>query len=310
MYSDLNNQEYNYDYSNNNIPFNTSNYRNRNIHSARTNRNHSYDYKKENKRRIHTIQNYADNNSILSKEKKSNNSNKYRITNLEERISSLEKMLHYLDEFIHLKEEESSDHQNNINNLPIEPLIIKINLLEKEIKNLNKEKEESNKIISELKDKIASLEKKIDNYNYNSMQDIIYSLSDKEKKLNLLVNDFSDIAKESNTMINNKMNEKINEFNIFNENRINELLVLMHDINKIIEENEIKVNKFNEKVEKIQKDNLNIIKYISLQEQKINNFDLIMNEIKSLKEKFYIVMNDNNFNNNIIDDSFNLNLVK
>ena len=111
-------------------------------------------------------------------------------------------------------------------------------------------------------------------------------------------------------MINNKMNEKINEFNIFNENRINELLVLMHDINKIIEENEIKVNKFNEKVEKMQKDNLNIIKYISLQEQKINNFDLIMNEINNLKEKFYLMMNDNNFNNNIIEDSFNLNLVK
>ena len=310
MYSDLNNQKYNYDYSNNNIPFNTSNYRNRNINSARTNRNHSYDYNNNNQKGRDKILNYNDNNIILSNEKILNNSNKYRIKNLEERISSLEKMLHYLDEFIHLKEEEKSDHQNNINNLPIEPLIIKINLLEKELKNLNKEKEDNNKIISELKNKIINLEKKIDNYNYNSMQDIIYSLSDKEKKLNLLINDFSDLAKESNNMINNKMNEKINEFNIFNENRINELLVLIHDINKIIEENEIKVNKFNENVEKIQKDNLNIIKYISLQEQKINNFDLINNEIKNLKEKFYLMMNDNNFNNNIIEDRYNLNLVK
>ena len=311
MYSDLNNQKYNYDYSNNNIPFNTSNYRNKNINSARTNRNHSYDYKNNNQKGRDKIQNYNENNIILSNENILNNSNKYRIKNLEERISSLEKMLHYLDEFIHLKEEEKLDHQNNINNLPIEPLIIKINLLEKELKNLNKEKEENNKIISELKNKIINLEKKIDNYNYNSMQDIIYSLSDKEKKLNLLINDFSDLAKESNNMINNKMNEKINEFNIFNENRINELLVLIHDINKIIEENEIKVNKFNENVEKIQKDNLNIIKYISLQEQKINNFDLINNEIKNLKEKYYIMMNDNNFNNNnIIENSFNLNLVK
>ena len=142
------------------------------------------------------------------------------------------------------------------------------------------------------------------------MQDLINSLSNKEKKLNMLINDFSDIAKEANTMINKKMDEKINEFNIFNENRINELLVLIHDINKIIEENEIKVNKFNENVEKIQKDNLNIIKYISLQEQKINNFDLINNEIKNLKEKYYIMMNDNNFNNNnIIENSFNLNIV-
>ena len=140
------------------------------------------------------------------------------------------------------------------------------------------------------------------------MQDIIYSLSDKEKKLNLLINDFSDITKESNIMIDNKMNEKINEINIFNENRINELLVLIHDINKIIEENEIKINKFNENVEKIQKDNINIIKYISVQEQKFNSFELIINEINNLKEKFFL-LNDFNYNNKI-EDNMNKNLLK
>ena len=300
MYSDLNNQKYNYDYSNNNIPFNTSNYRNRNINSARTNRNHSYDYKNNNQKGRDKILNYNDNNIILSNEKILNNSNQYRIKNLEERISSLEKMLHYLDEFIHLKEEEKSDHQNNINNLPIEPLIIKINLLEKQLKNLNKEKEDNNKIISELKNKIINLEKKIDNYNYNSMQDIIYSLSDKEKKLNLLINDFSDLAKESNNMINNKINEKMNEYNIYNENRINEFLVLVHDINQIIEKNEIKLNKYYENVEKVQADNLNIIKFISVQEQKFNSLDLIMNEFNNMKEKFYLI--NNNFNNNLIEN--------
>ena len=218
---------------------------------------------------------------------------------------SLEKMLQYLDEFIHLKEEEKNNNQLNI---LIEPLVIKINILEKEIKNLKKEKEENKKQISELNNKIINLEKKIENYNYNEMQDIIYSLSDKEKKLNLLINDFSDITKESNIMIDNKMNEKINEINIFNENRINELLVLIHDINKIIEENEIKINKFNENVEKIQKDNINIIKYISVQEQKFNSFELIINEINNLKEKFFL-LNDFNYNNKI-EDNMNKNLLK
>jgi chromosome segregation ATPase len=218
---------------------------------------------------------------------------------------SLEKMLQYLDEFIHLKEEEKNNNQLNI---LIEPLVIKINILEKEIKNLQKEKEENKKQISELNNKIINLEKKIENYNYNEMQDIIYSLSDKEKKLNLLINDFSDITKESNIMIDNKMNEKINEINIFNENRINELLVLIHDINKIIEENEIKINKFNENVEKIQKDNISIIKYISVQEQKFNRFELIINEINNLKEKFFL-LNDFNYNNKI-EDNMNKNLLK
>jgi len=309
MNSNLNSQEYNYDYSSDNIPFNIS--VNKNINSARINWNNSYILQKQNKQISNNNAYFNDNtinNNLLLKNQNhniDNNSNIVRINNLEDRMFSLEKMLQYLDEFIHLKEEEKNNNQLNI---LIEPLVIKINILEKEIKNLKKEKEENKKQISELNNKIINLEKKIENYNYNEMQDIIYSLSDKEKKLNLLINDFSDITKESNIMIDNKMNEKINEINIFNENRINELLVLIHDINKIIEENEIKINKFNENVEKIQKDNINIIKYISVQEQKFNSFELIINEINNLKEKFFL-LNDFNYNNKI-EDNMNKNLLK
>ena len=309
MNSNLNSQEYNYDYSSDNIPFNIS--VNKNINSARINWNNSYILQKQNKQVSNNNAYFNDNtinNNLLLKNQNhniDNNSNIVRISNLEDRMFSLEKMLQYLDEFIHLKEEEKNNNQLNI---LIEPLVIKINILEKEIKNLKKEKEENKKQISELNNKIINLEKKIENYNYNEMQDIIYSLSDKEKKLNLLINDFSDITKESNIMIDNKMNEKINEINIFNENRINELLVLIHDINKIIEENEIKINKFNENVEKIQKDNINIIKYISVQEQKFNSFELIINEINNLKEKFFL-LNDFNYNNKI-EDNMNKNLLK
>ena len=309
MNSNLNSQEYNYDYSSDNIPFNIS--VNKNINSARINWNNSYILQKQNKQISNNNAYFNDNtinNNLLLKNQNhniDNNSNIVRINNLEDRMFSLEKMLQYLDEFIHLKEEEKNNNQLNI---LIEPLVIKINILEKEIKNLQKEKEENKKQISELNNKIINLEKKIENYNYNEMQDIIYSLSDKEKKLNLLINDFSDITKESNIMIDNKMNEKINEINIFNENRINELLVLIHDINKIIEENEIKINKFNENVEKIQKDNINIIKYISVQEQKFNSFELIINEINNLKEKFFL-LNDFNYNNKI-EDNMNKNLLK
>ena len=309
MNSNLNSQEYNYDYSSDNIPFNIS--VNKNINSARINWNNSYILQKQNKQISNNNAYFNDNtinNNLLLKNQNhniDNNSNIVRINNLEDRMFSLEKMLQYLDEFIHLKEEEKNNNQLNI---LIEPLVIKINILEKEIKNLQKEKEENKKQISELNNKIINLEKKIENYNYNEMQDIIYSLSDKEKKLNLLINDFSDITKESNIMTDNKMNEKINEINIFNENRINELLVLIHDINKIIEENEIKINKFNENVEKIQKDNISIIKYISVQEQKFNRFELIINEINNLKEKFFL-LNDFNYNNKI-EDNMNKNLLK
>jgi chromosome segregation ATPase len=222
------------------------------------------------------------------------------MNNLESRISSLEKMLQYLDEFIHLKEEEKESTSQN--NLIINQLNIKINLLEKEITKLHKEKTENIKTIEELNNKIINLERQINNYNYNNMQDIIFSLSNKEKKLNMLINDFHDMAKNTDLIINNKLNEKINEFNIFNENRISEILGLIQNINKVIELNDCKMTKFNENIQNMQKDNLNMIKMITIQEQKFNSFDLINNEINSIKEKIHILIEDYNTK---LENSFN-----
>lgn len=278
--------------------------------------NYSYDYSDANlnlrygtdpneKSGNHLSARIVRNNLYLSKTENINNTNKFRISNLEGRISSLEKMLQYLDEFIHLKEEEKTENQNNI---LIEPLLVKINILEKEIKSLKKEKEENKKTISELSDKIYMFEKKLNNVDYNGIQDIIYSLSDKEKKLNMLINDFSDLTKDNDILINNRISEKINEFNIHNENRINELLVLIQDTHKIIEENETKINKINNSIKKAQKDNIDIIKYISIQSQKFNSLEVLFNEIKNIKEKFNFLigkyMNDKN------KEKFNMQFLK
>ena len=265
MKQNFNYQNYSYDYSDTNLNLRYDTEPSMNHHSARIVRNNTY----------------------ISKAENINNINKFRISNLEGRISSLEKMLQYLDEFIHLKEEEKTENQNNI---LIEPLLVKINILEKEIQSLKKEKEENKKTISELNDKIYIFEKKLNNVDYNGIQDIIYSLSDKEKKLNMLINDFSDLTKDNDILINNRINGKFNEFNIHNENRINELLVLIQDTHKIIEENETKINKINNSIKKTQKDNIDIIKYISIQSQKFNSLEIIFNEIKNIKEKFNFLM--------------------
>ena len=305
MRTNFDTQEYNYDYSTDGIPFNDIIHK-RNF-STSVKRNNSFKLKSHiynHNSNSRTLDYSLDDHNFTQKRNnnENNQSNRYRINNLEERIFSLEKMLQYLDEFIHLREEEKNNNQNNIT---LEPIMKKINSLEKEIKHLRKEKEENKKTIMELSNKIINLEKQMDNYKCNNnMQDIIYSLSDKEKKLNLLINDFSDMTKDTNKIINNKMDEKINEFNIFNENRINELLILIQDINKIIEENEIKINKVNDNLQSIQKDNLNIIKIISIQEQKLNNFDLIYNEINNIKEKYYLLLNDYNINNNSIKNIY------
>jgi chromosome segregation ATPase len=288
MKQNFNYQNYSYDYSdaNLNLRYDTEpNKYSGNLHSARIVRNNSY----------------------ISKTENINNINKFRINNLEGRISSLEKMLQYLDEFIHLKEEEKTENKNK-NNLLIEPLLVKINILEKDIQNLQKEKEENKKTISELNDKIYMLEKKLNNVDYNGIQDIIYSLSDKEKKLNMLINDFSDMTKDNDILINNRINGKFNEFNILNENRINELLVLIQDTHKIIEENETKINKINNSIKKTQKDNIDIIKYISIQSQKFNSLEIIFNEIKNLKEKFNFLMGNSMYDKK--KEMFNMEFLK
>jgi len=270
-----------------------------NLNSNSVNLNYTYRNNQRSKRCIsNTINRTTSYRDLETNENSTNNI--YRMNNLENRISSLEKMLQYLDEFIHLKEEEKDNVSQS--NLMINQLNIKIKLLEKEIRLLHKEKEENKETISELSNKIISLEKQINNYNYNNMQDIIFSLSNKEKKLNMLMDDFQNLSKNTEMIINNKLTEKINEFNIFNENKIGELLELIQSINKIMEQNDFKMIKFNENLQNIQKDNLNLVKIISIQEQKFNNFDLINNEINSIKEKIRILIEDYN---NKLENSFN-----
>ena len=275
------------------------NYQNYSYDYSDTNLNLGYDTEPNKYNKKHHSDRIIRNNSYISKTENINNINKFRISNLEGRISSLEKMLQYLDEFIHLKEEEKTENQNNI---LIEPLLVKINILEKEIQSLKKEKEENKKIISELNDKIYMFEKKLNNVDYNGIQDIIYSLSDKEKKLNMLINDFSDLTKDNDILINNRINGKFNEFNIHNENRINELLVLIQDTHKIIEENETKINKINNSIKNTQKDNIDIIKYISIQSQKFNSLEIIFNEIKNIKEKFNFLMGNSMYDKKTKED--------
>ena len=62
------------------------------------------------------------------------------------------------------------------------------------------------------------------------------------------------------------------------------------------------LEKLNEDIKVIQKDNLNIIKILTIQEQKFNNFELINNDINSIKEKIRILIDDYNIKleNNII----------
>ena len=142
------------------------------------------------------------------------------------------------------------------------------------------------KKISELKSRILFLENQIKNNQITNINDSNEKeISMNEKGSNIILNDFNEIIKNNNLQIDEYIQEKIFNSNIDNENKINELLNLIHDINKIVEENENKINLINSNFNKFQNDNVNIIQMLSIQEEKINNIDFIYEEIKKLKIK-------------------------
>ncbi len=221
------------------------------------------------------------------------NSTTMRISVLEDRTKSLEKMLRLFEERLNLKEEEKLTEIKNIESSTniINKLNKKIKYLEKQLKDYITQKqitdEENNKKIKELTLRVKVLEGQVNTNQPINMED----MNDKELSTNskdgpnIILNDFNEIIKNNNLQIDELIQEKIESVNVENESKINELLNLIHDINKIVEDNENKINLLNSNFNKFQKDNVNIIQMLSIQDEKINNVDYIIEEIKNLKLK-------------------------
>lgn len=242
-----------------------------------------YDYYNENEKKSLRI-----NDKYIQKQIKIN-STTMRISVLEDRTKSLEKMLRLFEERINLKEEEKLAEIKNM-----ESSVNIINKLNKKIKNLEKQiqeistqkqliEEENKKKFDELYARIEVLEggknKKIMTINTNE------DLNMKENS-NIIFNDFNEMLKSNNMQLDEYIQEKIFNSNIENENKINELLNLIQDINKIVEENENKINMINSNFNKFQNDSVNIIQILSIQEERIKKIDFLIDEVKKLKIKF------------------------
>ena len=225
------------------------------------------------------------------------NSTTMRISVLEDRTKSLEKMLRLFEERINLKEEEKLNDMKNIesNSNLINKLNKKIKNLEKKLEDFMEQKKASDqkneKIIYELTERIKFLEETKKNKNpdinvnmNNDLNEKDFSLN--EKSTNIIMNDFNELIKNNNLQIDEFIQEKIYNYSVENENKINELLNLIQDMNKIVEENESKINLLNSNFNKFQNDNVNIIEMLSIQDEKINNIDFIIEEIKKLKISF------------------------
>ena len=243
-------------------------------------------------------------------------SSNMRMSNIESRLNTMEKMMKYFDEFIHLKEEEKLNNLSSLEistNIPsyINDLVTKVNKLEKELENIKKQKEisevETTRIINNLNNKIQYLEDIINNNNRLSLDskvnnnNILLEKEKENKKLNLKL-----LLEQNNKEKDNKNNNielfdeliqnKLNE--IYDNNRISEMLYLIEDINKIAEDNEFNINEQNENIRKIQNDNLTLIKIVAVHSEKINNIDYILNELTNLKNKYFQILSIINNSNN------------
>ena len=230
------------------------------------------------------------------------NSTTMRISVLEDRTKSLEKMLRLFEERLNIKEEEKLNELKNL-----ESNVTLINKLNKKIKNLEKQliditnqkkisDEQNEKKILDLNDRLKTLEEQIKSNNEKenndnninndtNNNDMNNNMINEDESANIILNDFNEMLKNNNLQMDEIIQEKIYNSNIDNENKINELLNLIHDINKILEENENKINLINKNFTKFQNDNINIIQMLSIQEEKINNIDFLNDEIHKLKIK-------------------------
>ena len=276
---------------------------------------------------ITDIKNINDNNIDNSSSKFYNNNNlissHMRMSNIESRLTTMEKMMKYFDELLHLKEEEKINNLNSLelsSNIPnnVNELMNKVNNLEKKLDLIQKQKQQSEieneKIIQNLTKKVEYLENLI-NSNYLHQHPKTNNI-DENNNLNENINNNNlnkvftfDASKEQNNM-ENKISEiddiiknKLNE--IYSNNKINEILNLIEDINKVSEDNEFNINEQNENIRKIQNDNLTLIKVVSVHSEKINSIDYILNELTNLKNKYFKLLSlANNVGNNEKNEAF------
>ena len=236
---------------------------------------------------LYSKNNYQNSNNSVS--------NDLRIISLENRVETLEKMLKYLDEFIHLKEEEKNNDFQISNNESI-------NILNSQVQNLQKKIDDSK--IEEMGKKIKIINNTLGiqnisginnnkrlNKNFNNFSYNVTFIKEKEKIINEKINEFNNIIKNNDLVIDGLIKEKLSSNNIQIENKLNNILNVIEDLNKIVEENEYSINEIKENFRKIQQDNIDVIKEMSIQTEKYNQIDFLIEQISQLKEKYGKLLN-------------------
>ena len=129
------------------------------------------------------------------------------------------------------------------------------------------------------------------NKNFNNFSSNLTFMKEKEKIINEKINEFNNIIKNNDLVIDGLIKEKLSSNNIQIENKLNNILNVIEDLNKITEENEYSINEIKENFRKIQQDNIDVIKEMSIQTEKYNQIDFLIEQISQLKEKYGKLLN-------------------
>jgi hypothetical protein len=233
-----------------------------------------------------------ENQNIISEKEKidfnqlnNNNKNKIstelRISNLENRVNTLEKMLKFYEQMLKLREEERETNIILSNNETFSIINSKIEILENKIETIHKE---NNTKLNELNLILESINQRIENQNDEVIKSNYRNIIDNNEKKNIDKNN-NDLF-SNNEIITEIIEDKINSINIHTENKLEEVLNVIQDINKITEENEFSINEMKENFRQLQNDNIDIIKQVSIHSEKLKTLDFLISQISELKEKF------------------------
>ena len=220
------------------------------------------------------INNVKDNNIY-----ESSITNELRISNLERRLENTEKILKFYDEMMRLKDEEKLN-EIRIDKNKIAELTKKNNLLEENIKYVNKKISEQNDFFNE---KLEFIEKKFSKFldNKNSIGDYYASK----------LAEFENLYKTNEVFYETKIEEKVFSAQNNFDGKIEDVLNLINDLTQQIDKIDFNQIESRENIRNIQNEHVDFLKIVSILKEKANTLDYVMDQITDLKQRYNKLVN-------------------
>jgi len=225
------------------------------------------------------LQNYdgnIENNNMIFE---SSIAGELRLSNLERRFENTEKILHFYDEMMRLKDEERRNEIRIDKNI-ISELNKKVNLLEENIKFLNRKITEQGELFNE----------KIDLIEKNVLKSIDNNNSIGEFYAGKLA-EFENLYKKSESFFETKIEEKSHDLQINMDSKLEDVLNLINELTQQTDKNDFNIIESRETIRNIQNDHVDFLKIVTILKEKADSLDYIMEQITDLKHRYNKIIN-------------------